>query len=354
MCERHLRKNFASFADFSAITLIFPPEVGHFDSTSDINHYAFFAMSRFALFLLLVTPFLANSQAKIYIEQKPGWVEPVTYNFEPQDTVHAGGYFYLLLERQANVERQETYRRTCIKVLSESGLETASSISLNFDASYQKVAFHAVVVRRGGEIIDKLRTNKFELLRREQNIDRLVYDKSIDAILNLDDIQVGDIIEYDYTVYGNNPVFDGKYFQTIYLNYSVPIGKIYASITCNKNRQLQVKTFNNAIVPSEKQKGLQRFYSWEINNVPALLSEDQVPSWFDAYDNVEISEFSNWSDVSKWAVRLFESMPSQLIDSKVDELKSQHNSLEDEIVAAIQFVQDEIRYLSFYDGIHSY
>jgi hypothetical protein len=195
-------------------------------------------MTRFVLLLLLACPFVAVSQGKIYFDQKPSWLEQVSYAFEPQDTLHSGGYYYLLLERQSNLELRETYRRTAIKVLSESGLETASSISVNFDASYQKVTFHNVIVRRGEKVIDKLKTNKFELLRREQNIDRLVYDKSIDAILNLDDIQVGDIIEYDYTVYGHNAVFEGKYFQSFYLNYSVPIGKIYAAITCSKKRQL--------------------------------------------------------------------------------------------------------------------
>jgi len=313
-------------------------------------------MTRFVLFLLLAFPFLAKAQGKIYFEPRPTWVELVAYNFEPQDTLHSGGgYFYLLLERQTNIERQGTYRRTSIKVLSESGLEAASSISLNFDASYEKVTFHNVIVRRGSTIIDKLRTNKFELLRREKNIDRLVYDKSIDAVLNLDDIQIGDIIEYDYTVYGYNPVFGGKFFQTLYLNYSIPIGKIYYSIICGKNRQLFFKKFNHAAAPREIERGSKRFYSWEAVNVPALLSEDQVPSWYEAYDNVEVSEFSTWSDVSKWAAPLFtESSASPLIDAKIDQLRSQHARLEDQIVSAVEFVQDEIRYLSFSDGIHSY
>ncbi len=312
-------------------------------------------MSRFVLFLLLVSPFLAISQGKIYFEQKPTWLEPVGYDLEPHDTLHSGGYFYLLLERQVNVERQETYRRTSIKVLTESGLETASSISINFDPSYQKVAFHNVVVRRGDKTIDKLRTNKFEFLRREENMDRLVYDKSIDGILNLDDIQVGDIIEYDYTTRGNNPVFEGKFFQTQYLNYSIPVGKIYASITCNKNKRLFFKTFNSAVAPTETEKGTQRLYRWEVGNVPALLSEDRVPSWYDGYDNIEISEYSDWSEISKWALPLYTApLVSPEIDAKIDQLKTENNSLEDQIVAAIQFVQDEIRYLSFSDGIQGY
>lgn len=313
-------------------------------------------MTRFLLlFFFLASPLLAISQGKIFFERKPSWLESVTYELLPRDTLHSGGYFYLLLERQINVESQETYRRTSIKVLTESGLETASSISINFDPSYQKVSFHNVVVRRGDRVIDKLKTSNFEILRREENMDRLVYDKSLDAILNLDDIQVGDIIEYDYTVRGYNPVFAGKFFQTVYLNYSIPVGKIYAAITCGKNRQLFFKPFNNGAKPTEKERGSLRHYIWERSDVAALLSEDRLPSWYDAYDNVEISEFESWSDVSKWAQPLYTTVKvSPEIDAKVNQIKSENKTLDDQIVAAIQFVQDEIRYLSFSDGIQGY
>ena len=312
-------------------------------------------MGRIVLFLLLALPFLAISQGNIFFEQKPAWLEMVKYDLQPHDTLHSGGYFYLLLERQINIERQETYRRTSIKVLTESGLESASSISINFDPSYQKISLHSVVVRRGDMIIDKLKTNKFEILRREENMDRLIYDKSLDGILNLYDIQVGDIIEYDYTVRGYNPVFEGKFFQTFYLNYSIPVGKIYASITCNKSRQLFFKMFNHGIAPLESERGSQRHYIWEVSKVPALLSEDRLPSWYDAYDNIEVTEFSNWSEVSKWALPLYtSSVSSPEIDSKINQLKTEYENLDDQIVAAIQFVQDEIRYLSFSDGIQGY
>jgi hypothetical protein len=86
-----------------------------------------------------------------------------------------------------------------------------------------------------------------------------------------------------------------------------------------------------------------------------LLFEDGVPSWYEAYDKVEVSEFSSWTDLSKWAVRIFTpAINSQAIDAKVDQFKAQHGKLEDQVVAAIQFVQDEIRYLSFSDGTHNY
>lgn len=313
-------------------------------------------MIRPAFLFFLLFPSIAFSQHKVQFEAPPTWTESITYSTEPLDTVHSGGYYYLLLERQFNVESKESYFRTSIKVLTEKGLEMASSININFNPAFQKLIFHSVIIKRGNETINKLKNNQFEVLRREANMDRLVYNKSLDAILNLDDVRVGDIIEYSYTVKGNNPVFSNKFIKTLFFNYSDPIGKSFSKIICKTDRNLQFKKFNNAISPTRLEMGNLSFYTWDINNIPALLTEDGVPSWFDAYTNVEISEFKSWEDVSQWALPLYstKSIPSGVIDNKIAQIKNSNKSIAEQVNACIQFVQDEIRYLSFSDGIQGY
>src|SRR5262249_9669160 len=153
---------------------------------------------------MVLLPFLVFPQVQVQRAASPRWIEPVSYSEDIPDSLQSGGYSYLLFERQYNIPQQESYFRTATKVLTEKGLESASSISVNFDPSFQKLIFHSVIIKRGQKKIDKLLTNSFEILRREENMDRLVYDKSLDAILNLDDVQVGDIVEYSYTVHGYN------------------------------------------------------------------------------------------------------------------------------------------------------
>jgi hypothetical protein len=90
------------------------------------------------------------------------------------------------------------------------------------------------------------------------------------------------------------------------------------------------------LLQRKRKKVCKRVLRWELENVPALLSEDGVPSWYDAYDNVEVSEFSDWSEISKWALPLYNvSLTSSEIDGKVDQFKTKNLRLEDQIVATI-------------------
>lgn len=314
-----------------------------------------FRMIRFILLLLAFCPYLAVSQ-KVQHESTPGWIQPVSYSTESTDTFNTGGYHYLLLERQFNLPTREYYNRTSVKVLTEKGLEDVSSISVNFDPSYERLVFHTVSIKRGDQILNKLKTNQFEILRREKNMDRLIYDKSLDAILNLDDVQVGDIVEYSYSLRGSNPVFNNLFFRTLYFNYSVPIGKTYTRIRCPKERTLQIKTFNNAAEPSKTEDANTIFYTWESENVPAVLTDDNVPSWHEANSNVEISEFESWKKLVQWGLPLYNTarVSSRAIDEKIEILQKKHQNADSLINATIEFVQDEIRYLSFSDGIQGY
>ncbi|HTJ48185.1 MAG TPA: DUF3857 domain-containing protein [Cyclobacteriaceae bacterium] len=310
----------------------------------------------FYLIVFLFLPFSSISQQQIKTDKIPAWIEVIDYDKEVSDTIHAGGSYDLLTERQYNVHLKESYFRTSIKVLTEQGLESSSYIRVNYDPAYQSLVFHSVSVIRGEQVINKLVKNRFEVLRREENLERSVYDKSLDAVMNLDDIQVGDIIEYAYSIKGYNPVFNDKFFKTIYFNYSVPVGKLFTKIISPTERPLYFKSFNNAKEPIKEQNKNLTTYTWNRDKISALLTEDKIPNWFDPYDNIEVTEYDSWNSVCAWAVPLYstKSVSSTAIDKKIEEIKNSNNTIEKQINACIQFVQDEIRYLAFSGGIQGY
>jgi hypothetical protein len=310
---------------------------------------------RLILALLVACSTLGVSQ-NVQKKPAPAWVEAVTYTDTDADTLEdTGGYRYLLFDRQFNVITQETFRHTATKVMTESGLETVSAININFDPAFQSVYFHTLVVKRGEEVINKLPKTKFEILRREENLDRLVYDKSLNAILNLDDIQVGDIVEYSYTIRGYNPIFKGKFTRVVYFNYADPIGKEFIRVVTAENRRLWIKIYNGAVEPEETSANGKTIYTWRLENIPAHTEDDKTPAWFDSYDNVEMSEFNSWGEINTWAMPLYATgaaIPE--VDKKVAEIRQRYAELDEQVNACIRFVQDEIRYLSFSDGISGY
>lgn len=312
-------------------------------------------MLRLLVVLVLALPGLLFAQ-NIQKGLAPGWVANVIYKTEISDTLHAGGEYYLLSETQYHGEKKQAFYRYASKVLTEKGLESVSAIEVNYDPSYQRLTFNSIIIWRDGKKIDVLPRATFEVLRREKNLDRLIYDKSIDAICNVEDVHVGDIIEYSFTLTGENPVFEDKIFQSNRLNHSVPVAKSYDRLICRASRVLEFKTYNHASLPVEENRDGMTSYVWEMDGVPAIETEDSSPAWYNPYDRIQISEYKEWSEITRWALTLFSTkgIVSTEIDEKIADIKKNHTSAEEQINSAIRFVQDEIRYLSFSDGIQGY
>lgn len=291
---------------------------------------------------------------KVAIKPKPGWVKEYPQPEDSGDTTNIiGGYYNIVSDDQNNIPLKESFHHYVQKVISTKGLENISTITQNFDPSYEKLSFHWINVVRNGKKIDQLLLNNFRVLNREQNLERLMYDGYLTAVFDIYDLQVGDVLDYAYSLQGENPVFGDKYSRIFYLNSSAPVGLIIRRIVTNANHNYQFKKFNNAtdalITTSENEK----IYEWVHSNVPAVLWEESTPGWFDPYDYVQISDYETWEDVSFWASSLF--TKSQSPRKLLKEIPGV--SLENKRVSIrkiIQFVQDEVRYLSFSDGIHGY
>lgn len=293
---------------------------------------------------------------KIPVSPAPSWVKVIPYSMEVSDTTNtSGGYYDLLYEEQNNLKTREAYYHYAQKILSEKGLETNSSISETYDPTFQTLTFHSIVIHRNGERINKLATNEFQVLRREENLDRLIYDGSLSAIYNVTDLQVGDVLEYSFTYKGWNPAFGNNFIGSFRLNYGVPVGKLYERIIAEPNRYLNFSYENQAQQPVVSEAGGNKYYEWSLEKVPALQYEDGTSSWFEPYNRVDISSFKSWEEVAQWAHRLYASSPvsSPALDAKITDLKKISNK-EEMLRACIEFVQDEVRYLSFSEGIHGY
>jgi hypothetical protein len=81
------------------------------------------------------------------------------------------------------------------KITDNVGVQEGSSISINYDPTYQGLILHKIEVLREGEIINKLNLNDFQNIRQESNSESYIYDGSLNAIANLADIRNGDILD---------------------------------------------------------------------------------------------------------------------------------------------------------------
>jgi transglutaminase-like putative cysteine protease len=312
---------------------------------------------RLLTLLFLLASIQVYAQPTVSQGSVPKWVTQHEYSTTFADTTEtSNGYAYLLISKQNNLETKEHYSEYATKVISEKGLSSVSSINEYFDPSFQKLTFHKLNIIRNGQTINKLNPVKFDVIRREDEMERAVYDKSVNAIYNLPDVRVGDIVEYSFTRKGFNPVFKDHNFGTFYLQYGIPVSKFACKVVYNPQRQLQFKTFgdigNAGIEKLEKLKSTE----WIREHVPALLTDDNYPNWFDPYPHVQYSDFQSWSEMKQWAIDLYQ-FPKNIrgeLREVIDAIKASEKTDDEKIKECIRIAQGDIRYLSFSDGINGY
>ncbi len=313
---------------------------------------------RFLPFLLL---WAATALARDFdVRPAPSWVVPAAAETSldvPRSNVRFG-VFAVLHDHQVNVGAQSTseYYRNVRKVLSPSGVQNASELSIDFDPSYQRLVFHQISLLRDGQRIDELDPNDVRVIEKESDSENEVYDGMLTALVFLKDVRPGDIIDYSYSLDGANPILGGKYVDEYPLTASIPTRLMRHRVLWPASRTLHYRSTLDGVQPHVTRQGGNFELVWERRDVPALDIEDEIPSWFDPYSNVQLTEFSTWNEVAKWAVANFQiDEPSRAaVKALADKIRAEHPSSGDRIMAAIRFVQDDVRYLGIEMGRNSH
>lgn len=310
-----------------------------------------------AAFFFLLSAF-SLAQNKINREEVPSWVTitSVDYNQSNLDNDAEDGYVDMDFEMQVSVFLQTKYFKKAIKILTESGVENSSEVSVDFDPSYQKLVFHSLKIIRNNQSIDKLKTAKFKTVQQEKELDKHLYDGSLTAISFLEDVRAGDVIEYSYSLKGFNPIFNGKYFGLYDVQYSVPVYKLLYKLCVPSNRLPVIKNRGTDIKPAVLQTGSETFYEWKIDQAKALHLPKYTPGWYDGYPMVMVSEYKSWKEVSDWAATLYplNIKLTQPLQNKISQIQKENTTAEGRTLAALRFVQDDIRYTGIEAGVNSH
>jgi hypothetical protein len=238
----------------------------------------------------------------------PAWVHPVrAASASRLQGSGYGGMEMLLSDSQTRIEAagQTAYRHYASKALDSKGVQEIAAISLSFDPSYQSLTLNAVDVIRDGQRIGKLASATIRVLHRETELEYQLFDGNRTINVAIDDVRIGDIVEYSYSVAGLNPVFDNKVAGGAYLQWGVPVDRVFARLLVPLERRLNLSAQNtNAAAAITESNGF-RDYRWTLDSVPALRVEKDAPPGFDPYASVQWSEFPDWESVVAWALPLY-------------------------------------------------
>jgi hypothetical protein len=312
----------------------------------------------FVVLCLLLTVDLFAGNKNPVVEKQPQWVVETAVNYTANkfDEEAEDGYTDIHTEKQVSLQQQAMFVKRAVHILSEAGVQNHSEVSVDYDPSFQSLSFHTIRVIRGGEIINKLQLSKIKTIQQEKELDRFLYNGSLTAVLILDDVRKNDIIEYSYTLKGFNPILKNKYAGIFQTKYGVPVYGMSYRILVPKERTLFIKNCQTDLQPTITTSATEKIYEWKVDASEAVRTESNIPTWHDAFPMVMISEFSSWKEVAAWASELFPftaPLPAS-IRKKADEIKAKHATAEAQLLAALCFVQDDVRYMGIEMGENSH
>ncbi len=302
--------------------------------------------------LVLLAPTLALGR-DFFVGPAPKWIDTVSVDTSatlPAAEVRYGTYA-LLDDHQVSAGATTTnYYRRVRKVISPTGVQNASEVSFDFDPTYERLVLHDITILRDGKRKSVLDPATVRVIEKEDSQRDHLYDGILSAIAFVNDVRPGDVLDYSWSVEGANPLLGGRFADTFDLAADVPTKLI-------RHRLIFARPLHyRSTIPKLEPVVTNGVYTWTRTDVPAINVEDNIPDWFDPYDHVQVSEFASWHDIALWSDSLFQLNESSraAVSKLAGTIRATHPQQRDQVVAAIRFVQDQIRYLGIEMGRNSH
>ena len=287
----------------------------------------------------------------------PDWVSAVKPS-KSKGKKSGQGTEYLLVDNQllADADNYQSFYRSSYILHSSQAVAEGAEVELSFNPAYQTLTMHSISLRRGRETLEVLQPNMVRLLQQEEDLQNGIYDGRVTAIAIVPNVRVGDQLTFSYTLTGRNPVFGEKIFDSFSMGWSVDVGRTQVRVLVPAEKRITTKIHGLDLQPKIKKRGAYTEYVWSAKKVDGQFNEDDYPHAFVRYPWVEFTEYRDWSDVESWAKELYGSVEQAATElpKLADAFASKSDSDEDYLLAALNFTQEDIRYLGMELGQNSH
>jgi len=206
---------------------------------------------------------------------------------------------------------------------------------------------HSLKVHRGDEVRDLLDLAKMDIYRFETDRDRLIYNGNLELSHLLPDIRVGDVIEYSYSIIGNNPALGSHFRGYAQHQYGVPVRFLRNRFTVAEETDVYIKSLAGAPAPERSVVPEGQVYDWTRRDVAGSDYESGQPEGAFVYPTSLLTTYASWSEVGQHFAQFYDTSgekPEDLIKI-AREIMAQHKSQTARTRAALSWIQSQVRYL---------
>ncbi len=270
----------------------------------------------------------------------------------------AGSVEYLLVRDTLDLASGTSHRQRILRPTNAEGLSEAATLEIPFNPHHESLVFHTLRAFRGGQVRDLLPGADWHLLRREEDLRDQILSGSLSRFCLIPDVRVGDIIEYQSSITGLHPTFDGRWFSRMSIGWDDPVTRQTLRVIAPPGRVPKFKAHSLDLIPEplmQQRDDGSREWVWEFRNRPTIESEQSVPIWVPLYPWIQITEMEAWSELADWGLKRYPvEEPSPALRSVAAQFSAASRSLEEVVAWMIRFVQDEIRYTGVHEGPYAF
>jgi hypothetical protein len=285
------------------------------------------------------------------------WVHPLSFDKRSAlaSAAAPADWRWLLVEQQCNAQTDEQFRHEVRQAPAPALGMNPPQITISYDPGCQVLALHWVRLWRGTNALNRLNPSNLRFVRRAPDAGGFLFGTDRTAVLTLEDVRAGDILDYAYSIEGSNPTLEGKFVGMAPAQLPEPVERLVTKVLWPSSRKLYVQNHGAALRPTTLLKSNLVEFTWDLRNVPGLRLESGTPSWYQPYPWVQLSEFQTWADVSQWALRWLPTTNalSSEVTNKIREWKLLAGPQE-RVLAALRFVQEEVGNVNSADGNSGY
>ncbi|ESQ80266.1 DUF3857 domain-containing protein [Asticcacaulis sp. YBE204] len=293
---------------------------------------------------------LAWSDETIHYGPVEAWVTPVPPLKAPPPKPDASDVplRIVLLNSQLSLDDDANryYSEIVVQIQTPAGLD-AGQKAVVWNPQTQTVTINKLQIQRDGEVIDLLAKGQtFTILRRENNLETSMLDGVLTGVLQPEDVRVGDIISYAFTVCENDPILKGNAEALLYNAMPLTAERLYMRAEWPKTKPVRYRVssdFADAKVALRKDR-----QSVVIDRTDAVVPKAPkfAPLRYRQFSQLHLSQFADWAAVSGLMAPHYghDLPPASPLNAEVEKLRKLPDQ-KAQAMAALRLVQDQVRYV---------
>lgn len=289
----------------------------------------------------------------------PRFVQPVSL---PEDVQSAAppptGLRFHMLDTQHDATQRETvqYSRYVISASSLAGVNMMSSFAVPINPHHQRIVVHDALVTRGEETQSRNGRIAVDFIRAETELAQNIITGQEVALMRIEDIRIGDRLDLSFSIVGTLPPLGMPRAQTFVLQFDVPVDQYSLRSIWPRGATHSVLAGGDAFEPVIERRGGNIAFVWPPRATEVLTVEEGAPLWYEQVPSVMISSWPDWASVARWAAPHYRTraVPEPEVAEIAQAIAREHAGDAARTAAALQFTQDEIRYMAVLLGDGGY